>query len=137
SFDRFLPRVAAELDHQPAAPRGQKRDVVQAQPALAQSADDALVETLAGDRAGSKHFGHRIAGGEDVREAAHHEHALARTLHESRLGLQGKRAGALRADKSARHVEAVFRQELVEVVPRYAPANAREATADELTVALD
>ncbi len=123
-----------ELDHDPGIARRQQRDVGAAQPAFAQAADDALVETFGGDRPEGEDFRNGVAGLIDVGEAQHQDHPRLRTGHQPRLGFQRDDAGAFAADQRARDVEAVFRQQLIEVVAGDAALDFRETRANQVGV---
>src|SRR5207244_10051209 len=64
------------------------------------------------------------------------ETAGLRVGHEPEGGTEDCGAGALAADQGAGHVEPVLREEVVEVVARHPPGDARVPGADELGVAV-
>ena len=123
--------VPAELDHQPRSALGEQADVVQLEAALAQAADDLLVESFAGDRAGLEDDRDDIACGVDVREPEDQHHSRGRVLHQPGLRLQRDRARAFGPDQRAGDVEPVLRQQLVEVIAGHAAFDLREFRADQ------
>ncbi len=131
---RGLDRCCAELDHDPGIARRQQRDVGAAQPALAQAADDAFVEALGGDRLGGENFRNRVAGLVNVGEAKHQDHPRLRTGHQPGFCFQGDDAGAFGADQRAGDVEAVFWQQLVEVVAGDAALDFGETRPDQVGI---
>ena len=133
---RFGRGIAAELDHQPAPPRGQLCEVFQAQSPRTDAADDAVVQSFQRDRSELHHIGRCVGGAADIGEAEYRDRALLRTRYEPGLGLQRDGAGAFGADQCARDVEIVFRQQLIEVVTRDAPLDFRKASPNRLAVAV-
>ena len=81
--------------------------------------------------------GHRVGGLVDVVEADDRQHALLRAVDQVERGPQDRDAGDFGADQRARDVEAVLRQQLVEIfVAGDAARDFRIARADEVAVAI-
>jgi hypothetical protein len=97
--------------------------------------DEPLVDAFETDRPMAQHQRHRIAGPENVGEARRHQHALRWARDEAETGLEHGNAGAFGADERAGEVEALLRQQLVEIVAGDAARYLREALADELGIA--
>ena len=81
-------------------------------------------------------FGHRVGRDIDVGKTKHEDDTLRRALDQTHLGAQRQRAGAFGADQGPCDVEAVFGQQLIEIVARDAPLNIRKPGADQLGVAV-
>ena len=62
---------------------------------------------------GRQDLRHDVARQIYVGKAEQQQHALARTLHQLRLGCEREGAGSLGAHQRARDVEAVLRQQLM------------------------
>ena len=75
-----------------------------------------------------------IGRGKSVAVAEADQRAVLRALDQPQLGFEHDHARALCADQRARHVESVFRQQLIEVVAGDAPGNFRELRADQAGV---
>ena len=72
----------------------------------------------------------------DVAVTQHQQHALLRTAHEADFRLQREHARAFAAHQRARHVEAVFRQQLIEVIARHAALDLRKTRAYQFRVSV-
>src|SRR5579859_2163867 len=70
----------------------------------------------------------------DVRVAKHHQRACAGPVDEPQGRLEHHHARALAADQSAGEVEALFRQQLIQVVARHASRNVWESGTDQVRV---
>ena len=78
----------------------------------------------------SKDFGNVIAGLINVRIAQHHERAAGRAPDQLHRSFERHRAGAFRADQRARDVEAVFGQQIRQVVAGDAARDVRETAGE-------
>ena len=138
----LLLRVGAELDEEPGAVLvvGRKlRQLGRVHVLLPLVLEEDVVDRLQPDRPVLGDPGHLVSGQADVLERDHDEHALEEARRQQELGLEHGGAGALGAGQRAREVEAVLRQQLVEVVARHAARQAlraRKAAADQRLVAL-
>jgi hypothetical protein len=134
--DGLLLAVAAEFGDQPAAALGQGFDAAFVQVLGAHVIDEALVHAFEAERPIRAHERNGVAGGEDIGEADHDEHALGRAVHEPQPGFQHRDASAFAADQCAGDVESLFGQELVEIVAGDTARDLRIAGADQIGVAM-
>ena len=70
-----------------------------------------------------------ISGGEDIGIAQQQDRPGRRAVDEAELCLKDGDAGALGADQCFGHVEAVFRQKVVQVVARHPAGDFRDSAA--------
>ncbi len=106
-----------EFDHQPGVACRQLRDIGKLHAACLEPADDAIVQPLHGNRAQRQQLWHRVGGVVDFLIAQHNQYPVRGVLHQQRLGLQDSDTGSLHPHQRPGDVKAVFRQQLVEVVP--------------------
>src|SRR5581483_3745252 len=136
SYSVFL-AVRAELDVEISPSLGQQREVVAVRPALdAQITDQHIIHTLQPNGIELEHAGNVVAGFIDAGVAHNHQHPFGPGVHQADLGFQDGDAGAFAAHQRARHVEAAVlaRDELVEVIARYAPRDVGIALAHQAPV---
>ena len=81
-------------------------------------------------------LGDVVGGDEDVGEAEHDQRAALRARRSAAAWPRDDDARAFAADQRAGHVEAVFGQQLVEVVAGDAARDAGKLLADEVGVAI-
>src|SRR5260370_32029380 len=77
-----------------------------------------------------------ITGGVYVRIAKHQERARGRAVHQANGCLQDGDTGTFRANQGPRHLEPVFRQELIEVVAGDAARNVGKALPDQTAISI-
>ena len=128
--------LAAELDEQPAVAVGEPREVVYVLPQLGHVLDQRLVHPLEPERPVLEHRRHAVAGHERVLVARARAATARRAVDQVHRRLEVGDAGALGAGEGAGDVEAVVREQVVEVVARDAPRDLRVALADQLGVAV-
>ncbi len=123
--------------HQQEADAGRKLgEIVEREALAAHEIDQQMVKALEADGAMLEDARDGVGGQEGVGEAQHGEHAEGRAGGEVEGGGDDGGAGALRADQRAGDVEAVFGEQLVEVVAGDAAGNAGEFFADKLGVSV-
>jgi hypothetical protein len=132
----LLPRVGAVFDDQPALALGQQRQLVGFHALLAHVADEHVVDRLARHRLRRHHVRYVVGGLEDRLVAEDQQRTRRRPRRELHRRLRHDRARALGADEGARDLEALLRQQLVEVEPRHAARDLREALADAIGFAV-
>jgi hypothetical protein len=88
--------------------------------------DQQPVKSFQADRPKLKHARNHVGSEERIVERQHREHAVRRARGQVQRGRENRRARAFRAHQRPRQVEAVFRQQFVEVVAGDAPRNARK-----------
>ena len=120
------PGLAPKLRQQPSAARRQQRQPLEQGSLPLAIFDVEIVNTLEPDRAVGHHLGHVIGALVDIRIGDHQQHALRGTFDQSAGGFEHGDAGAFRPDQRARHLEAVFRQQIIEVVSGNPPGNRRD-----------
>src|SRR6266699_715582 len=79
----------------------------------------------------SKDLHEMITGGIDVGVAEYQERASGRAVDQANGSFEDSDTGTFRANQGPRDMEAVFRQELIEVVARDAARNVRKALPDQ------
>ena len=126
--------VGAELDVEPALPVRQQGEALRVQVLLARVPDEQFVDALEPDRARGGDLVDGVGREVDVREPEHEQRPARRARHEARRRLEDRDARALRPDQRARHVEAVLRQQEVEVVAGHPARDLREPRAHEVAV---
>ncbi len=124
-------RVGTELTEQEAAAGGEQLDVVDGEVLAQHKVDEQSVEAFEADRLEGEDGGDVVGSDEGVVEAEGDEAAVLRALAQFAGGFEDGDAGALGAHQRARDVEAVLRQELVEVVAGDAARDVGESLADE------
>ena len=82
----------------------------------------------------SHHLGHAIGALENIGIRDEQEHAFGRTFHQSARGFEHGDAGAFRSHQRARHMETVFRKEVIQVVAGYPTRNIGIASLDKFAV---
>ena len=98
--------------------------------------DHQAIEAFEADRLVLEHRGHVIGGDEGIGKAEHHQAAMLRAMSERAARLQHGNAGAFAAHQCAGDVEAVFRQQLIQVVAGDAARDPGKALADQLAVGI-
>ena len=126
--------VGAELDVEPTLPFRQQGEPFQVQVLLAGVTDEQFVDALEADRAGRCDLLDRVGRQEDVRESQDEERPAWRAGDQPGRRFENGDAGAFGADQRPRDVEAVLRQQEVEVVARHSPRNPRELRAHGIAV---
>jgi hypothetical protein len=112
-------------------PSRKQRNIVDGEILAAHEVDQHAVEAFQADGAVLEDARHGVGGEEGVGKASDGEHAEGRAGGEVERGGDDGGAGALGADQRAGDVEAVFVEQLVEVVAGDAAGNAGKFLADE------
>jgi len=136
TFVALLAAVRPQLDHKPATPFGQHREIVGVQALALHVVDQDVVEALQRDRLELQHVRDVVGGLVDVRVAEQHQHLDLGRGHQPAGRLEDGHAGRFAAHQRTRHVEAVLRQQLLQAVAGDAARDPREALADQLGVAV-
>ena len=79
-------------------------------------------------------LGHAIGALKDIGISDDKEHAFLRTLHQPAGRFENGDAGTFRSHQSTRHVETVFREQVIQVVAGDAARNIGVAFSDEIGV---
>src|ERR1700687_423077 len=132
----FLGSVGAEFDHQPATAFGQHGESVKVHALVAARVDHDVVKTFETD--GSVLHDLRDVVGTDVNIGPSNDkqHARRRTFDQAAAGFENRDASAFGANQSARHVKAVFGEQVVEVVSGNAAWNVGKLAAGLLAIAV-
>src|SRR5581483_4976724 len=96
--------------------------------------DEEVVETLQADRLIVEDFRHVVGALVDVGIGDDQQNPLRRALDQPAGGLQRCGAGSFRAHQGAGYVEAIFRQQVMQVVAGDATRDVGEFLADEVCV---
>ena len=123
--------ISTKLNKQEPAASRQQCDVLKRHLLAAQEVDQHAVEAFEPDRLVVQDLRHGVCGEERIGEAQHNELAVLRALHQPHGRFQHGHARGLGPDQGARNVEAILRQQLVEVVAGDATGNLREALTDK------
>ena len=126
----LLLRVTAELDQEPSLSLRQEPGVQRMQGDRLHVLDQALVHPLQSNRTMRHHFRHGVRRGEDVLEAGDEKRTGLRFRDKVHRRFQHRHAGALRADESARDVEALLGKQVGQVVAGDPAGNIGEPLAD-------
>ena len=132
----LLLRLAAHLDHEPAPAVGQERQLVHVLAEERHVLDQQLVDALEAERPVLHHGRHVLGGRRRVLVTCDDERAPRRAVEQVHGRLEHGHARPLGAGERPRDVEALLRQEVVEVVARDAPRDPRVAPAHEVAVAV-
>ncbi|MNH04607.1 hypothetical protein D3C79_639070 [compost metagenome] len=135
--NRLLSRQSTELDHQPGVASRKLSDIGKLHAAFFEPIDDAIIQPFHCDWVERQQLRYGVGCVIDLVIAQHHQHAVSRVLHQNRLSLQDGDAGAFYTHQRACNVEAVFRQQLIEVVARHATFELGEPLANVCLVAID
>ena len=127
----ILARPRAKLHEQHALAFGQHLELVEPHPFRAKRIRNRVVEPLEADRLVGEDLRHVIGRDERIGKPDADQPPERRARRQAQRRFEHRHARALAADERARHVEAVFGQELVEVVPGHAARDARKLLADE------
>ncbi len=133
---RLLDGVGAELHHQEGPAVGEFAERLGIEVLEPLVVDEPVVDALQGDRLVRQDVRHGLGGLVDPREPQHHQGAFPHDGHEFQLGAQHGDERRLAADQQPGHVEAVFRQQGVEVVAGDPARDAGEAPADLVAVSV-
>ena len=126
----------AHLDEQKANACRKLIELAQREALAAHEVDEQIIEAFEADGLVFEYERNGIGGEKRIVEAEHREHAEGRAGRQVERGGDDVGAGAFRADQRARHVEAVLRKQLVQVVPGDAARNPRELFAHQRRVAV-
>src|ERR687888_2508241 len=97
--------------------------------------DKKVVDGLQPDWPVCKHIDYGIGGSEDVGKGENCKNALLRARNKSHRGLEDGDAGRFAAHQRTRHIEAVLRQQLVQVLVARNPArNLRITRSNQVCV---
>ncbi len=98
--------------------------------------DQQPVKALQANRPKLQHARHHIRGEKWIGKRQRRQHAERRTSGQVQRCRDNRGAGAFRTHQRARQVEAVLRQQLIEVVARNAPRNARKLFPNQRRIAI-
>src|SRR5437660_1534702 len=128
--------VGAEFDHQPSTAFGQQREAFEVHAFASASVDHDVVKTFEADGA-MLHDLRDVVGTEiNIWPSDEEQRPRWRTLDQTAGGFENRAASTFGADERARHVKAVFGEQVVEVVSGNATRNIRKLAADLLAVAV-
>src|SRR6266446_2034422 len=128
--------VGAEFDHQPSTAFGQQREAFEVHAFAAARVDHDVVKTFEADGA-MLHDLRDVVGTEiNIWPSDDEQRPRWRTLDQTAGGFEHRDASSFRADERARHVKAVFGEQVVEVVSGNAARNVGELAANLLSVAV-
>ena len=117
----------AELDHQPSAAFGQKREAFGVDPFRARVADQKIVEAFEADGLVRHDLGNVVGALINVGIGDDQQHALGRAFDQAAGGFENRDAGAFGADEGAGDMEAILGQKKIQVVAGDAARNVRES----------
>src|ERR1700674_3764355 len=124
--------VGAELDHQPSTAFGQQREAFEVHAFATARVDHDLVKGFEADGV-MLHDLRDVVGAEiDIGPSDDDEHPRRRTLDQATGGFENRNASSFGADQRARHVKAIFGEQVVEVVSGNAARNVGKVAADLL-----
>ncbi len=136
AVQRFLARFAAEFRDQPCIAVGQEFRAGRLFALAMHVFDDVFLKRLETD--GTKFADGRsvISSREQIRVADDQQRAMLGAVHQPRCGAENDDARAFRPDQRARHIETVFREQLIEVVTGHAPRDSRVPLPHQRRVAI-
>ncbi len=95
-----------------------------------------LIEAFQADRLVLQRQRNRIGRNKRIVESQHRQHAKRRARRQVQRRRQHRRAGSFATHQRPRHVESVLRQQLIEVVSRNPPRNARKPRSHQVRIAV-
>ena len=119
---------------QPSAAFGQQREAFGVDAFCSRVADQKIVEAFEADGLVRHDFGNVIGALINVGIGDDQQHALGRAFDQAARGFENGDAGAFGADQCASDMEAVFGQEVVQVVSGDAAGDVGETLADQIAV---
>ena len=132
----LLDALCAELHQQVSASIRKQLKVVDDEMFAPHEVDEQGVEAFEADRLVLQDEGNVVGRDKGICKTQAHQHAARRAVHQAQGGFEHGDAGAFGADQGAGNVEAIFRQQFVQVVSGDAAWNFRETFADQRGVAV-
>jgi len=126
--------IAPKFDEQDASSVGKQFEIGRA--LLAESINDAAFKSFEPDGTEFEDRRNLFGGDENVRVAQSNQGSVLGTVNQPQFGFEDGDASAFSPDESARYMEAIFGQKLIQIVARHTPRNFGIACANQLAILL-
>src|SRR6266478_9644744 len=128
--------VGAGLYDQPATAFRQQREAFEVHTFAAARVDHDVIETFEADGVMLHDLGDVVGAEIDIAPSDNEQHPRRRTLDQAASGFENRHTSTFGTDESARHVKAIFGEQVVEVVSGNAARNVGELATNLLSVAV-